>query len=148
MTSTDTRPLHPRLVLTTSADAGDLRFLEERIDAHNIALTGIDDVALIALVARDEHRAIVAGLHGWTWGGCCEVKTLWVDERWRGRGVGTHLLLAAEREARAHGAGQIVLSTHSFQAPEFYRRLGFEVVGAVDDYPVGHRSIHLRKRLR
>ena len=41
----------------------------------------------------------------------------------------------------------MVLSTHSFQAPDFYRRLGFTVVGEVKGYPEGHSSIYLRKLL-
>lgn len=75
------------------------------------------------------------------------MRTLWVHERLRGRGVGTGLMVAAEAEARKRGAAQIVVSTHSFQAPEFYGRLGFERVGHVDDCPAGHQSIYLRKRL-
>ena len=112
-----------------------------------MARTGITDVRLLAIILRDADDDIVAGLYGWTWGGCCELKTLWVHEYWRGLGLGTRLMAAAEEEARARGASQIVLSTHSFQAPDFYRRLGFDSVGQVEDYPVGHQNIFLRKRL-
>jgi ribosomal protein S18 acetylase RimI-like enzyme len=147
--STSHEPPHFDLLsITDTPDPRDLQRLEDRIDAFNMELTGITDVRLLAIVLRDARGEIVAGLHGWTWGGCCEVKTLWIDEPLRGRGLGTRLMRSAETEARRRGATQMVLSTHSFQAPAFYRRLGFEVVGQVEDYPVGYRSLHLRKSLR
>ncbi len=62
-------------------------------------------------------------------------------------GVGSQLLRAAEEEARSRGCKKIVLSTHSFQAPEFYRRHGYLVAGEFSDYPRGHRSIFLEKTL-
>lgn len=145
--SGEPRPLEPLSILE-APDRRDLQFLEDRIDAYNLSRTGITDVRLLAILVRDAGNAIVAGLHGWTWGRCCEVKTLWVHEEWRGRGLGTRLMAAAEAEARIRGATQLVLSTHSFQAPDFYHRLGFEPVGEIEDYPVGHRSIYLRKRLQ
>jgi hypothetical protein len=45
--------------------------------------------------------------------------------------------------AHVRRCGQIVLETHDFQAPEFYRKFGFEVAGAVDNYPRGYRSLTL-----
>jgi GNAT superfamily N-acetyltransferase len=113
-----------------------------------VARTGLTDGRWLAIILRDGHNAIIAGLYGWTWGRCCEVKTLWVHEQWRGQGLGTRLMRAAEDEARARGAVQMVLSTHSFQAPDFYRRLGFEPVGHIEDYPVGYQNIFLRKWLQ
>ena len=41
----------------------------------------------------------------------------------------------------------MLLSTHSFQAPRFYEKHGYERVAALDDYPLGHGQIFLRKRL-
>lgn len=136
------------LIVSDTPDREDIRFLEERVDEHNIAHTGITDARLMAIVVRDDDGDIIAGLYGWTWGGCCEVQTLWVHTASRGTGMGTRLMQAAEAEARARGATQMVLSTHSFQAPEFYRRLGFAVVGRVEGYPAGHASIYLRKLLK
>lgn len=138
----------PHFVLSDSPDPRDVQRLEDRLDEFNLSHTGIRDARYLSILVRDRDDAIVGGLYGWTWGECLEVKTLWVDDSWRGRGVGTRLLTMAETEARARRARQMILSTHSFQAPDFYARFGFEVVGYVDDYPIGYRSIYMRKRLR
>jgi GNAT superfamily N-acetyltransferase len=124
------------------------RFLDARIYEFNAAATHIDDGRLLALTVRDPSGAIVAGLSGWTWGGCLAVEYLWVHADWRGKSYGTRLLNAAEAEAVARGCTVAVLDTHSFQAPDFYRRLGYESYGVVDDCPAGHQHIHLRKRLK
>jgi ribosomal protein S18 acetylase RimI-like enzyme len=145
--SADTQRPSQALVVLDQPDRRDIQFLEERIDEHNIGHTGITDARLLAILLRDDYDEIIGGLYGWTWGGCCEVQTLWVHERWRSKGLGTQLMTAAEAEARARGATQMVLSTHSFQGPEFYRRLGFVEVGRVENYPEGHSSIYLRKTL-
>src|SRR5689334_11248575 len=41
----------------------------------------------------------------------------WVHKRHRGKGLGRALVLAAESEALQRGCEQVVLMTHSFQAP-------------------------------
>jgi ribosomal protein S18 acetylase RimI-like enzyme len=89
-----------------------------------------------------------AGLAGHTWGGCAEIKFLWVREAERRGGLGSRLLEAAEGEARARGCMRVVLSTHSSQAPEFYRRHGYVECGRAEGYPRGHAQIFLAKTLR
>jgi GNAT superfamily N-acetyltransferase len=137
----------PDLEVTDSPAREDVQFLEDRLYDFNVAATGIDDGRLLAVFAREAGGGIVGGLYGWTWGQCCHVRTLWIDEARRKKGLGTRLMAIAEREARSRGATQMLVDTHSFQAPEFYRRLGFVVTGAYADYPRGHRQIFLRKSL-
>src|SRR5689334_11580739 len=100
------------------ASIEDLQFLEEQINEFNFATTGIDDARLLVMLLRDDAGRIYAGLSGHTWGGVAEIRWLWVDESRRHAGVGGDLLRAAEAEALARGCRKIVLSTHSFQAPD------------------------------
>jgi ribosomal protein S18 acetylase RimI-like enzyme len=118
------------------------------LHAHNAATTGIDDARALFAAVRDDDDALVAAIDGWTWGGTAYVDTLWVRPDARGAGLGTGLLAAAEAEARDRGCAQLVLTTHSFQAPDLHRRCGFEVAGEVDGYPAGHAYYLIRKRLR
>ncbi len=125
----------------------DVRYLKERLFEFNIRRTGIDDARDLAIFVRDDEAAIVAGVCGFTWGGCLVVETLWVAETRRGRGLGQQLMSAAEAEAKARGCRYSILGTHSFQAPAFYARLGYGTVAAIEDFPAGHQSLSLRKQL-
>lgn len=136
------------IAVVDNPDRDDMHWLDDQLYAFNAARTGINDGRYLAIFVRDDDEQIVAGLYGWTWGDTCEVRTLWVHEGWRVRGLGSRLLQAAETEARARGAMQMVLDTHSFQAPDFYRRFGFERIGELEGYPRGHSKIFMRKRLR
>ena len=125
----------------------DMSFLGERLHEFNVGATGIRDGRLFGIFIRDADGMMTAGLHGHTWGGTCEISRLWVREDIRHQDIGSRLMIAAETEARRRGCHQIFLSTHSFQAPAFYARLGFEEIGRITDYPEGHDQIFLRKDL-
>ncbi|MGZ4753452.1 MAG: GNAT family N-acetyltransferase [Acidimicrobiia bacterium] len=99
---------------------------------------------------RGDDGTVLAGVSGWTWGGCCELQHLWVHESERGNGLGSRLLDAAEAEAARRGCGQVVLFTHAANAGrtgERWTRRGYELVGRVDDYPLGDAALWFRKAL-
>ncbi len=135
------------LRIETQPTAEQIQYLEDRLYEFNVQATGINDGDYLAIFERDANGRITAGLCGTTWGGCLEIRQLWVDAPLRGAGMGSRMLAAAEAEARLRGCEQILLSTFSFQAPDFYARFGFEVQSVVTDYPRGHRSLQLLKRL-
>jgi GNAT superfamily N-acetyltransferase len=123
-------------------------FLADRIYEFNAEATGYTDGKLLAGAIRSDGGAVVAGFSGYTWGGCCEISYVWVHGGQRGRGLGTVLLRAAEREAIRRGCAQVVLMTHSFQAPAFYERRGYERRYAIEGRPIGHSDIVYVKVLR
>ncbi len=101
----------------------------------------------LAVTLRTADGRLRAGLSGRTYWGWLHVRHSWVDEELRGLGLGRRLMEAAEEEAVRRGCRQSHLSTYSFQALDFYRRLGYRVFGALEDFPPGHRRFFLRKRL-
>jgi ribosomal protein S18 acetylase RimI-like enzyme len=136
-----------QLPIENQPDPKAVQFLEEQIYNFNVAATGITDGDLLSVFLRNDQSEIMAGIFGWTWGGTCEIRYLWVHTDWRGKGIGRGLLVRAEHEAIRRGCKQIVLDTHSFQAPGFYLKLGYQVIGLHSDYPQGHQMYYLRKVL-
>ncbi|MGW1890242.1 GNAT family N-acetyltransferase [Streptomyces sp. NPDC002004] len=98
--------------------------------------------------ALDGGGVLAGGLDAYTWAGWLHVDHLWVDGRHRGAGLGARLLADAERIAREErGCVGARLETWDFQAPEFYRKQGYAVVGTVPDYPPGVTEYILAKPL-
>ncbi|MFF9277640.1 GNAT family N-acetyltransferase [Streptomyces griseosporeus] len=98
--------------------------------------------------ALDAGDGLAGGLVGHTWATWLHVAYLWVDERHRGSGLGSRLLAEAEHLARTERAcTRVRLETWDFQAPDFYRKQGYEVVCTIPDYPPGITEYTLVKRL-
>jgi GNAT superfamily N-acetyltransferase len=129
------------------ADADLQERLDKEISEFNAAVTGHHDGRMLSVAVRGDDGDVRAGLYGWTWGGCGYIELLWVREDQRGHGLGARLLAAAEAEIRRRGCDRVALSTHSFQAPDFYARFGYTECGRTPGYPHGYDDIHLVKQL-
>ena len=123
------------------------RFLAERIYEYNAAATGYNDGESFTAVQEDGAGGVQAGISGYTWGGCCYISYLWVSSSLRGKGLGSELLAAVESHAREQRCRLVLIASHSFQAPGFYARRGYERVARVSDHPVGYSSMFYAKRL-
>lgn len=138
---------HLSLVIEAYPAPHDLEFMEQRIIDYNYRAAGAADGLGLNSFVRNEHGELMAGITGYTWAGMAEIEFLWVDEQLRGQGIGARLLAAVEAEAQARGCACIIVSTYSFQAPEFYQSHGYEVVGYIADCPPGHSNYWLQKKL-
>jgi len=100
----------------------------------------------LGIFVRDAHDDILAGLAGYTYAGWLFVENLWVSEAMRRRGLGREMMAQAEQRARERGCDSAYLDTFSFQAPDFYQKLGYVVFGTLD-YPRDQKRIFLKKQL-
>ena len=122
-------------------------FLEDRLHEFNVLATGYADGTDLCFTIAGDGGRIVAGIAGDTWGGCCHVRQLWVGEPHRGRGYGRALMKAAEDAARLRRCRRVVVSTHTFQSPGFYERLGYRQLARVEGQPEGHAKLIFGKPL-
>jgi GNAT superfamily N-acetyltransferase len=140
--------LEPELRIEDDPNPALILELQDRLYEFSDAATGgAKDGRFLTIVVRDEKGQLRGGLHGWTWAGTLGVEILWVRDADRGRGLGTRLLAAAEAEAIRRGCHQAFVQTHSYQAPAFYRRHGWETLAEVAGYPGDTTRVLFRKRL-
>ncbi|MDP1027485.1 GNAT family N-acetyltransferase [Sphingomonas sp. KR1UV-12] len=115
--------------------------------AHNEAMVGPTDRRTVAIVLRGDDNAVTGGLWGVTGFRWLFVQYLAVPAALKGQGHGRTLMRMAEEEARRLGCVGVWLDTFSFQARGFYEKLGYAVIGRIDDFPPGESRFFLRKRI-
>jgi GNAT superfamily N-acetyltransferase len=89
------------------------------------------------IFVRDDTGHIVGGASGSTWGGCCQIHTLWVDGPQRGHGLARELMAQAEATARRRGCRLVMGLTYDVLTRGFYDRLGYRTVGIIENCPAG-----------
>jgi ribosomal protein S18 acetylase RimI-like enzyme len=117
------------------------------VSRYNIRQAGDNKFERLCFVLNSPDLEVVGGVLGEVYWGWFYLDLLWVKEELRGRGYGHRLLEIAEDEARKRGAKHVYLDTFSFQAPDFYKRHGYQVFGELPDFPTGHQRYFLRKDL-
>jgi len=113
------------------------RIVGDGLSEDNERAAPMEDVHPLACFVRDVSGEVIGGAIGRTWGECCQLQQLWVAAPARGAGIGTRLMRRFEDHACTRGCRTFYLDTFSFQAPAFYRKLGYapvlEIAGFTHD---------------
>jgi ribosomal protein S18 acetylase RimI-like enzyme len=125
----------------------ELDAIEVRLYQHNSDATGRHDGQGLGFVIRDDAGQIIGMAAGYTWAGISELRQIWVDTAYRGRGHARALLDAFVEEARGRGARRIWLASYDFQAPGMYEKAGFKRMAEFEGWPEGHVNVVLCKLL-
>ena len=123
-------------------------YIREALNQFNCAHVGDDGHTPLNLIEYDADGSIIGGLLGGTYWGWMYIDILWVREDHRRQGVGSRLLTEAEKEAMRRGCHHVHVDTMSWQAPMFYQKHGYEVIGVLPDIPRGNQKYLLMKALQ
>ena len=101
---------------------------------------------LVSKKIVDSDKKIIVGCNGYihAWG-CMYIDDMWVDEKYRRQGLGSHALQAVEKVAEERGCHIIWLGTWDFQAKPYYEKHGYQVFTTLKNCPVGHTDYNLFK---
>lgn len=101
----------------------------------------------INLYLKDESGKVVGGLFCETWLYGLYLDVFWISEEFRNKGYGKIMITEAERLGRELGCIFAHTCTFTYQSPEFYKRMGYEVFAVNDEYPEGIKQFFLKKKL-
>ncbi|WP_299005168.1 N-acetyltransferase [uncultured Shewanella sp.] len=113
---------------------------------YNIEHMGDEKTKPLMVVARDRDGKTIGGVAGVTIYQNFLITVVWVDEAHRGSGLGRQLMMQAENEAKGRDCLVAQLDTLSFQAPAFYQKMGFEIVGTVPGFAKSPARFFMLKR--
>ncbi|MCY7217271.1 GNAT family N-acetyltransferase [Streptococcus cristatus] len=99
------------------------------------------------IYVEDQQGNLIAGMVAETFGNWLEIEYLYVQEDFRGQGIGSNILNRAEKEARERKCKYSFVNTYQFQAPNFYKKHGYEEVFALKEYPYTGERYYYTKAL-
>ncbi|MGV3466528.1 MAG: GNAT family N-acetyltransferase [Heyndrickxia sp.] len=129
----------------------DAPYIRKKLMEYNMQYLPDKEIAFVnedvSITVHDEEGNILGGITGNTKLHCLFIQFLWIDESLRGKGIGAKLLKRTEELAVEKGCKMVRVDTFSFQAPEFYKKQGYEVYGTVEDFPEGYAHYMFLKRV-
>jgi GNAT superfamily N-acetyltransferase len=136
------------IVVTDAPATEDEAVVRDGLGAYNFEKAGYRDHRPLAILVSDpETGEVVGGLLGRTSFGLLYVDRFFLPEPLRKQGLGGRILKAAEEEGARRGCSHAILTTLSFQAPGFYKRQGWQVLGQIECDPPGHTRFLMTKIL-
>jgi ribosomal protein S18 acetylase RimI-like enzyme len=134
-----------RLSIEQNPNLGDVGLIERGLFAFEENRLGSPEHSHFAIFLRDDLGQVQGGVDGHIMWGRLFIKTLWIPESLRRRGLGTELMHEAEEEARRRRCRSLWLTALGDRALHFYTRLDYTIFGVLEDYVQGQSLYSLQK---
>jgi ribosomal protein S18 acetylase RimI-like enzyme len=126
----------------------DIAVIERGLFAFEETRLGSPEHGHFSIFIRDAIGAVRGGADCHVMWQRLFLKTLWLSEELRGRGVGTRLMEQVEREGLSRACRSVWLTALGDRACHFYTRIGYHIFGTHTDYVGGQALYSLRKDFR
>jgi GNAT superfamily N-acetyltransferase len=136
-----------KIIVDYAPSEADNAVVREGIIASNEKIVGERDKTFSVFLKNDSGK-VFGGIQAFLGSESIYIDVLWVERNLQKQGYGTKLLGAAEREAIKNGCIFSTVDTWDFQSEEFYLKNGYERIGELKNYWLGHSKIFLKKNLR
>ena len=133
--------------ITNDGNEKDIAEIYKMLKEYNLSKREQSEDIPLGIYLEDENGNKQAGLTADIFGNWLCIHYLFVSEKLRGHGVGKELVVAAENEAIMRGCKYSFVDTFSFQAPEFYSKLGYKEVFSLQEYPYTGSRYYYTKEL-
>jgi GNAT superfamily N-acetyltransferase len=136
-----------KYIITDNPKEEDINVILNNLMQYNLSHIELREVKPLAIFVNDENSNKIGGISAETHGNWLEISYLWVDEKLRGKKVGSKLLNDVEAEALKRGCKYSFVDTFSFQAKDFYLKSGYKEVFTLEEYPLTSKRHYFVKQL-
>jgi putative acetyltransferase len=141
-------PHHPEITTLLRQSHKMMQGLYETHEDHSLSIDDLchKDIRLLGAKTKDAYIGCAALALREGYG---EIKSMFADPNYRGKGIGKALIGALEDEAIKHDLFHLKLETGALlkEAVGLYARLGYEVCGPFSDYTADGISLFMSKDL-
>ena len=95
----------------------------------------------------DGKGSVVGGALIWVYWNWLEISLIALEKEVRGNGLGRQLMAMIEEKARQENCKWSRVETFENELG-FYQKMGYRIVGHLEDYPQGHHYYWMRKDLQ
>ncbi|MDA0967991.1 MAG: N-acetyltransferase [Proteobacteria bacterium] len=113
---------------------------------HAIASTGASEIEKpIAFYFQDSQGQVISAIVAQTFWGNLHIKYVWTHEEHRSKGYASKLMNEIFNFAKEKRHAFAFIETMNFQAPEFYKKFGFQIELIREGYSRGTSFYYMRK---
>lgn len=142
--------LNNKIRMTSEINEKDNNLILDNLSKYNISSTnGLHNkpYKAINLYLRNEFDEVIGGILGITYCFCFQIENFWISDKYRRNGYGKLLITEAEKLATEYGCTFSFTGTFSYQAPDFYKKMGYKVFSQLDGFPDGIILYFLKKKI-